>query len=131
MAGEKIMIIDDNQAFSEELHEILYYCGYDTNVVSESLRALEIARKIKPKAILLDIRMSGVNGFQLAKELKRAKETCNIPIIAMSGYFPIEDRSALLDLSSADERIKKPFGISDLIAKIESVLHKEKIAYVA
>lgn len=124
MAGEKIMIVDDNKVFLEELQETLSMCGYDAKAVSDSMKALKIARKIKPNAILLDLRMNGANGFQVAHDLKHTKETAGIPIIAMSGYFPIENQSLLLDMSNMDRRIKKPFGISDLIVEIESVLNK-------
>ncbi len=124
MGSEKIMIVDDNKVFSQELQETLYLCGYDTKVVSDSANALKLARKVRPDAILLDLRLSGINGFQVAQELKDAKETAAIPIIAMSGYFPIENRSLLLDMRNMDGRIKKPFGISELITEIESVLHR-------
>jgi two-component system, OmpR family, response regulator len=124
MGSEKIMIVDDNKVFSQELQETLYLCGYDTKVVSDSANALKLARRVRPDAILLDLRLSGINGFQVAQELKDAKETAAIPIIAMSGYFPIENRSLLLDMRNMDGRIKKPFGISELITEIESVLHR-------
>ena len=124
MDGEKIMIVDDNEAFSEELRETLYLCGYEVTTVCNSAKALKSARKVKPGAILLDLRMNGTNGFQVAQELKNSNETAGIPIIAMSGYFPIEERSLLLDMRNMDGRIKKPFDISDLISEIESVTNK-------
>jgi CheY-like chemotaxis protein len=124
MTNGKIMVIDDNKEFSEELRETLDLCGYDVMAISDSANALKLARKIKPSAILLDLRMSGSNGFQVAQNLKDANDTARIPIIAMSGYFPIENRSILLDMHNMDGRIKKPFDISDLITEIESVLNK-------
>lgn len=126
MADEKIMIVDDNKAFLEELQETLYLCGYDVRIVSDSTKALKIARKIRPNAILLDLRMNGASGFHVAEELKHNKETSGIPIIAMSGYFPIENKSVLLDFSNMDGRIEKPFGISELITQIETVLNRRK-----
>jgi len=125
MPEEKVIIIDDNQEFSEELGETLYLCGYDVRVVSDSLTVQKLARKIKPDVILLDLRMSGSNGFLVAQNLKTAQATAGIPIIAMSGHFPIEDRDNLLDMHNMDGRLKKPFGISDLITEIESVLIKK------
>jgi DNA-binding response OmpR family regulator len=124
MAAEKIMIVDDNKEFLEELRETLRLCGYDAMAVSNAKKVSKMARRIRPGAILLDLRMKGNNGFQVAEELKHAKATAGIPIIAMSGYFPIENRSILLDMSNMAGRIKKPFGISDLITQIESVLNK-------
>ena len=125
MSGEMIMIVDDNKEFSEELSQTLHLCGYDCQVVSDSLNTLKLARQIKPNVILLDLRMSGSNGFLVAQNLKKADETAGIPIIAMSGHFPIEDRLNLLDMHNMDGRIKKPFDILDLITEIESVLNNK------
>jgi len=124
MANEKIMIVDDNGAFSQELQETLYLCGYDAKAVSDTAKALRLARRVRPDAILLDLRLSGTNGFQVAQTLKEAKETVAIPIIAMSGYFPIEDRSNLLGMHNMSGRIKKPFEIGELISEIELVLKR-------
>jgi two-component system alkaline phosphatase synthesis response regulator PhoP len=126
MMAEKVMIIDDNKEFLEELKESLFLCGYECRALSDSAKAWRVARRIRPDVILLDLKMAGHNGFQVASDLKRDKETSGIPIIAMSGYFPIEDKSALLDLSLMDRRIKKPFEIADLITEIESVLNRRK-----
>lgn len=125
MAGERIMVVDDNKDFSDELQETLRSCGYGVKTVSESRHVLKLACRIKPNAILLDLRMHGSNGFQVAQSLRDNKETAGIPIIAMSGYFPIEDRSNLLDMHDMDGCIKKPFDMSDLITALESVLNKE------
>ena len=54
-------------------------------------------------------------------------DTSGIAIIAMSGYFPIENQSILLDMSHMDGRIKKPFGISDLITELEGALNKKNM----
>jgi CheY-like chemotaxis protein len=124
MTSEKILIVDDNRDFLDELQETLYLCGYDAVTVSDSVRAVPVARKIKPDVILLDLRMSRMNGFQVAEELKRSAETSKIPIIAMSGYFPVDKQAVLLDLSRMEGRIKKPFAVLDLINQIEVALSK-------
>lgn len=124
MTGGKIMIVDDNESFLDEIQELLFSCGYDPKVVYKGAIAFKAACKIKPDVILLDLKMSGMNGFEVAKELKESEETAGIPIIAMSGYFPIENHSLLLDMNNIDGRIKKPFNISDLISEIETALDK-------
>lgn len=118
---ERIMIVDDDKDFLRELKETLYLCGYNIKTVSDSSTAFRIARKIKPDAILLDMKMNKKNGFHVAEELKQSNETSGIPIIAMSGYFPIEKDFILLDYSNMKARIKKPFSISVLIDEIERV----------
>ena len=124
MESKKVLIVDDDKELLEELCETLNLCGYEVTTVSQSVDAVKLARETKPDVILLDLKMNKVNGFHIAKELKGAKATSGIPIIAMSGHFPIENQSVLLDMSSIDKAIKKPFGISELITELESVLYK-------
>ncbi len=124
MAGEKILVVDDDKEFSEELGQTLFLCEYEVQVVSNSVNVVECARRVKPDLILLDLRMSGSNGFLVAQNLKESPETAQIPIIAMSGHFPIDDRRNLLDMHNMDGRIKKPFGVSELITEIETILSK-------
>jgi len=116
------MIVDDNKEFLHELKETLFLCGYTPIAVSESIVAAKIARKARPDAVLLDLKMEKKNGFQVAEELKQGETTRNIPIIAMSGYFPVAGNSNLLDLSKMESTIKKPFSVADLISKLENVL---------
>jgi CheY-like chemotaxis protein len=127
MAGERIMIIDDNKEFLEELKEILYLSGYDTLPISNSAIVLSVAIGFKPDIILLDLKMENMNGFDVAEQLKQYPPTKDIPIIAMSGYFPIESKPGILDLSDMRLCIQKPFSVTELITKIEEML-KEKEA---
>ena len=124
MVPERIMIVDDNKVLLKELQETLDLCGYDTKTVSESSNVFRLARLTKPDAILLDLNMPGESGFEVADRLKQNKETSRIPIIAISGYFPIDKRGILLEKRSMDRVIKKPFEIAELIMEIETVLNK-------
>ncbi|MEW6101050.1 MAG: response regulator [Candidatus Omnitrophota bacterium] len=123
MESGKIMIVDDNAEFLEEMREMLYLGGYEPVAIKESSTALYAARKLKPDLILLDLKMNKMNGFDVAQKLKAFPETKNIPIIAMSGYFPVERNPSLLDTSSMAACLKKPFAILDLISQIEELLN--------
>jgi len=124
MVPERIMIVDDNKVLLKELQETLDLCGYDTKAVSESSSVFRLARLIKPDAILLDLNMPGASGFEVADKLKQNKTTSRIPIIAISGYFPIDKQGVLLEKRNMDRLIKKPFEIAELIMEIETVLNK-------
>ncbi len=124
MAPERIMIVDDNKVLLKELQETLDLCGYDTRAVSEGSSVYRLARLTKPDAILLDLNMPDTSGFDVADKLKQNKETSRIPIIAISGYFPIDKQGILLEKRNMDRLIKKPFEIAELIMEIETVLNK-------
>jgi two-component system cell cycle response regulator DivK len=122
MTGEKIMIVDDNESLLEELREILDCSGYNAVTVSDPNAACETARAVSPDVILLDLKMGSMNGFHVAEALKQSSFTAGIPIIAMSGYFPVDDGNSLLDASRMEACLKKPFGILDMLGAIEKVL---------
>ena len=74
MPGKKVMLIDDNKEFLEELQELLTLSGYEPLAFTDPVSALEAAPGIKPQIILLDLMMPGKNGFQLASEIRRFSE---------------------------------------------------------
>lgn len=128
MVGEKIMIVDDNKELLEELKEMLDLSGYEPIAVTDSRVAFNLAQRLRPNLILLDLKMGNMNGFEVARKLKESVQTKGIPIIAMSGYFPVEKQSSLLDMSDMKAYIKKPFAILDLISQIELILSsKDKL----
>jgi CheY-like chemotaxis protein len=126
MPAKKIMIVDDDKDFLEEISELLQYAGYEVIIVNDSLSAMGIARSTKPDLILLDLRMPSMSGFEVAVNLKNFLETCNIPIIAITGYNPISDDSFLKSFCSIRKCLKKPLRPLDVIKEIEWTLAEKK-----
>jgi CheY-like chemotaxis protein len=119
-----ILVVDDDRDFLEELEETLRLSGYDIVAVNEALVAVETARVSKPLVVLLDLKMPGKSGFQIADEIKRLPGFQDVPIIAMTAYFK-DGPNPLLDICGFDRYLEKPFYPLDVIACIENVL-KEK-----
>jgi len=130
MRSKKIMIVDDDKQFLEELKEILMSSGYYTIAINDSTAVLDAAKTQRPDLILLDLKMDGMNGFQLADSLKRIQATAHIPIIGISGIFrmenDIEDNFFLMDFC---HMLHKPFNPLYLIDKIENVLLEDRDQY--
>lgn len=120
MAYKKVMIVDDDKEFLEELNEILELSGYETITASNTNNVLDIACTLKPDVILLDLKMQGKSGFQLAKEIEAIPDLSHVPIIAMSGYFK-HDYNSLLNMCGIRSCLRKPFSPLDVIARIEEV----------
>jgi CheY-like chemotaxis protein len=119
MPRTKILIIDDDKEFVEELDELLTGAGYDTVAISDSRVAVERASSVRPDVILLDLRMPGKSGVQVARELERTAATAHISIIAMTGYLADEESTALSEVSGTRACLQKPFQPLDVIAEIE------------
>ena len=121
--NRKIMIVDDDRDFLEELSELLQETGYAVVAVSDSLNVARIAVQTKPDLILLDLRMPSMCGFEVAVSLKNMTETADIPIIAITGFAPIEDDSFVKSFCSVRKCLKKPLNPLDVIKEIEWALN--------
>lgn len=122
---KKIMIVDDNTEFLMSLKETLSLCCYDIIVVDDAAAALDVAIKTKPDLILLDLKMPGKSGFQIAYELKDLKEIKHIPIIAITGFLN-DDYASLMRICGIQHCITKPFSPLEIIDKIESLLDSNR-----
>ncbi|MDD2751836.1 MAG: response regulator [Candidatus Omnitrophica bacterium] len=123
MSKKKVMVIDDNQEFLEELKEMFSLNGYSTVTINDSLLAREAAILEKPDIILLDLKMPGKSGFQVADEIRSFSQLYRVPIIAMTGVFK-ENYGPLLNICGIKKCLKKPFSPLDIIAEIESSLRE-------
>jgi CheY-like chemotaxis protein len=121
---KKVLIVDDDSSFLEEIGEVLKKNNLSTRTVRDSSLALSEARSYKPDVIILDLKMDYVNGFQIAKRLKHFPETGKIPVIAISGYFNRKEHSALMDMCGLVRFLEKPIKPPVLLTQINTVLYQ-------
>ncbi|MGA1825759.1 MAG: response regulator [bacterium] len=119
MSVRKVMIVDDDKTFLEELEDIIISRGYQTIAITDSSTVLHAAYNEKPDVILLDLKMDKMNGFRIAQRLKGVPVTAHIPIIAMTGIFTSEDNLSFMNTCGIKSCLEKPFNPLDLIALIE------------
>ncbi len=124
MRKKKIMIVDDDRDFLSELEQALLLSDYELLAVNDSTLALSMARTANPDLIVVDLKMQGLNGFQLADRLKQKAETMDIPVIAMTGYFTREQHWDLMSACGIRDCLKKPFYPQELVTHIEVILQK-------
>ena len=123
---KKVMVVDDDRDFLDEVREILDERGYETIMADNGDQALQSARSLRPDIILLDIVMSEMNGFQLADRLNKLKGTRRIPIIAMTGWFVREEHVRLLNMLGITAVLMKPVDPAEVAACIERTLENGK-----
>ena len=122
MAEKKVLIVDDDVEFLDELKETLVLTGYDVTGISDGASAVKAARVGKPDVIVLDLRMHAMSGFEVADRLKGSPETARIPVIAMTGYYTLKEHSWLMNFCGIKKCLKKPFNPLDVIGEIELAL---------
>lgn len=118
----KVMVVDDDKDLLVELKEILDDHEYEVSIFSSGDPALVWAREFPPDVIILDLKMDGKCGFQVARELKEKNHTARIPIIAVSAFYETEEPPPLMLAHGFREILTKPVAPGELLDKIQQVL---------
>ena len=108
------------------LTEILVEQGYDVRPADSGELALASVVATKPELILLDIRMSGIDGLEVCRRLKARKESRDIPLMFISGITEVNERVEGLKLGAVDF-ISKPFQKEELLARIATHLELSRL----
>ncbi len=120
MAGEPILIVDDNPINLKLARVLLTNEGYEVKTAPDAEEALKIIETFKPRLILMDIQLPGMDGLELTRRLKNAPETKDILVLALTAYaMKGDDEKAMA--AGCDGYITKPIDTQTfpgLIAKI-------------
>jgi len=120
MPREKILIIDDEQDLVKLVKEILELENFQVSSACDGEEGLRKANREIPDLILLDIKMPGVNGFQVLERLKTDKVTSHIPVVMLTTSLLRRDRDKAFDLGAVDYVVKslEGFELGERIRKI-------------
>ncbi|HEX7511457.1 MAG TPA: response regulator [Chitinivibrionales bacterium] len=116
-----ILAVDDAPEILKVLSSTLSAEGYVVITADGGERALEIVTQLRPALILLDIRMTGMDGVEVCRRLKASAATADIPVILMSAYAEADDWAAGLNVGAADY-ITKPFHHVELLLRVKTHL---------
>jgi CheY-like chemotaxis protein len=109
-----VLIADDDLAIVDVLGILLEEEGYAVAMITGG-DVIQETQRVQPDVILLDVRLSGQDGREICRSLKRQDETKGIPIILVSANH---DLPAIAQEAGADDHLAKPFDIDDLLTKI-------------
>lgn len=116
-----ILVIDDDVSLRDTIAVILEQAEYRPILASDGVSGLESALRDKPDLLLVDLRLPGLSGIDICKQLRQSGMTT--PIIALSAISEEMDKVLLLEIG-ADDYVVKPFGARELLARIRAVLRR-------
>jgi CheY-like chemotaxis protein len=121
MAGKKkVLVVDDEYGFCKNLRTFLLGKGYDVLLTTNGEHALDLIREEKPDFVTLDIRMPGMNGYEVLEKLKKDYEGLSVIVISAIDVPDMEDK---LLHAGAKAVLHKPIAL-DLLAKtLKTVEH--------
>ena len=117
-ARRRIMVVDDNHDAALSTSLLLEFCGYEVRCAYDGPTALATAAEYRPDAILLDIGLPGMDGYEVAARLRRMPETAGVLLIAVTGYGQAEDRSRA-QAAGFDHHVVKPVEPETLHALLQ------------
>ncbi len=121
-----ILIVDDAPANLKLLTDSLTPAGYEVLLASSGELALASVATRLPELIILDIRMPGMGGFEVYRQLKERAETRDVPVIFLSAVTEMVQRVEGLKLGAVDF-ISKPFQVDELLARVQTQLELRRL----
>jgi two-component system response regulator MprA len=118
----KILVVDDERAVRESLRRALELEGYEIELADDGIAALEaLEANGEPDAMILDVLMPGLDGLEVARQLRRGGS--RLPILMLTARVEVDDRVAGLD-AGADDYVTKPFALDELLARVRALLRR-------
>ena len=114
----KILLIEDNEQNRYLLTFLLEKRGHEVVPAITGSQGLELAARVRPDLILLDIQLPGMDGYAVARALKSDSRLKSIPIVAVTSYAMVGDREKAL-AAGAEGYIEKPINPETFVAEVE------------
>jgi DNA-binding response OmpR family regulator len=125
-ADSRVLVVDDDKKLCRLIHDYLEPLGYEVTAAHTGPEGLEVALQESFAAVILDVMLPGMNGFDVLREL-RAKST--VPVLMLTGRGEEPDRIVGLELG-ADDYLPKTFSTRELLARLRAVTRRSTFARV-
>lgn len=123
MAGERILIVEDDPTMLRGLKDNFEFAGYKVSTASTGEKGLDAALKLKPDLILLDLMLPGMNGYEICRAIREAE--LDMPILMLTAKSQEPDIVLGLNLG-ANDYVTKPFSIKELLARANAFLRSRR-----
>jgi two-component system response regulator MprA len=117
----EILIVDDEPAVRQAISRALTLENYAVHTAADGTEALAAIAASQPDLVILDVLMPGIDGLEVARELRRAGN--RVPILMLTARDAVDDRVSGLD-AGADDYLVKPFALSELLARVRALLRR-------
>ena len=129
-ARKCVLIVEDNALNMKLFSAMVSSQGYEVLQAEDGSRALDMARGRHPDLIIMDLQLPDISGLEVARLLKAAGDTTEIPIIATTAYA-MRTNEATIRASGCDGFMAKPIAISEFLELVEALMMRGACAPVA
>ena len=117
-----VLVVDDFPDGREMVAEYLAFRGFTVIQASTGAEAIELARKHRPRLILMDLGMPGLDGWETTRQLKADARTKGSVIIALTAHALASQHATAIS-AGCDEVIAKPFDLATLAARVDTIVN--------
>jgi two-component system, OmpR family, response regulator len=125
MAGERLLLVDDEDNLRSMLDAALRHLGFDVHPVASGREALDAVGSVRPDLVVLDVMLPDLDGFEVCRRLRT--EGTKVPVLFLTAKDATEDKVRGLTLGG-DDYLVKPFSLEELVARINAVLRRAGVA---
>ena len=118
MAGEQILVVEDNEKNMKLFRDVLRATGYRTLEASTGAQALIVATVHQPALVLMDVRLPDMGGVEVLRRLRMDERTATIPVLAVTAQAMKGDRARFIE-AGFDGYLSKPVDIDEFLATVE------------
>jgi two-component system, cell cycle response regulator DivK len=121
MAGELILVIEDNEKNRKLVRDVLTFKGYTIVESDNGEDGVRLAQERRPRLILMDIQLPGIDGIEALRRIRADEATRAIPVIAVTASAMDRDRQKIM-AAGFDGYQSKPLNVKDFVAAVEAAL---------
>jgi two-component system, OmpR family, response regulator len=125
---DHVLVVDDDDGIREMLQTTLSFAGFRVSAAADAAAALIALVDDQPDAVVLDVMMPGIDGFEFVQLLRHRGDT--LPVLFLSARDTVEDRVRGLRLG-ADDYLTKPFSVVEVAVRLQSLLRRARAPHTA
>jgi two-component system cell cycle response regulator DivK len=125
MAGEQILVVEDNEKNMTLFRDVLRATGYRTLEASTGGQALLLAATHRPALVLMDVRLPDMTGVEALRGMRRDERTALIPVLAVTAQAIRGDHQRFID-AGFDGYLSKPVDIDEFLATVEQQCRRRR-----
>src|SRR5437016_4021783 len=118
---EKILVVEDDRTVQNALKRLFASSGYNVEIARTGTAGLESVRTALPSAVILDLRLPGMAGQDVCREIKNTAPA--LPVVVLSASTDVVDKVLLLEIG-ADDYVTKPFSPRELLARVRAAMRR-------
>jgi len=115
----QILVVDDDRNLRKIIQANLELAGFEITAVPNGADALRALDSMRPDLVVLDVMMPVMDGYEVARRIRRHRSNTHVPIIMLTAKGEVEDKLAGFE-AGADDYITKPFGPQELLARVRA-----------